>query len=205
MAISYPLTFPTVIRPKRTKIAMDDAIAVGESPFTYEQTVYENQGKRWRLEVTMPTMKRANAEQFISFMGKLRGRKGTFLLGDYDGRRPRGIGTGTPLVMGASQVGDTLITDGWTISKTGILKAGDYIQIGTSSTAKLYKSLDDVNSDGSGVATLTLWPNLRSSPADNAAIAVNDTMTVWRLMAPFEWTADEVANYEITFMAEEAF
>lgn len=204
MAITYPLTFPVLIAPKNTKIRMVNQVGVSESPFTFEQQVQQGQGMRWEIDVTMPPMRRAKAEYFIAHMAKLKGRYGTFLLGDYDGRNPRGIATGTPLVNGASQVGDSLITDGWTISKTGILLTGDYIQLGTGATARLYKVLDDVNSNGSGQATFNIWPNLRSSPADNAAIVVTNAMTTWRLLSPFDWTADEISTYGVAFSAQEA-
>ena len=35
----------------------------------------------------------------------------------------------------AHQTGAALITDGWTASQTGILKAGDWLQLGSGSTA----------------------------------------------------------------------
>jgi hypothetical protein len=76
-----------------------------------------------------------------------------------------------------------LATDGWTPNITGILRAGDWVQLGTGATSRLYKVLDDVNSDSGGNATLTLFPNLRSSPADNATLTVNNPKGVWRLAA----------------------
>ena len=118
-------------------------------------------------------MKREDAEQLIAFMLKLNGTYGTFTLGDPLNTSPRGVGTGTPLVNGGSQTGNSLVTDGWTSGQTGILKAGDWIQLGSGSTSRLYKILSDANSNGSGQATFDIWPNLRSSPADNAAITVS--------------------------------
>ena len=109
---------------------------------------------------------------------------------------------GTPLVNGASQnvawstVKDTyqqsLITDGWSNSVTGVLKAGDVFEIANvysvnprtrASTGRLqtFTVLADANSDGSGNATFTISPPIITSgayqtvsaaPADNAAITV---------------------------------
>lgn len=124
-----------------------------------------------------------------------------------------GVATGTPLVNGASQNvtyanatgsnwSQSLITDGWTNSTTGILKAGDVFTIagvfavnpvpGEGSTGKKampylqqFTVLADANSGAStGPATLTISPPMITSgpfqtvtaaPADNAAITVLGT------------------------------
>lgn len=204
MTITYPLSLPSAPGIKKVKPTMDSAVAFSESPFTFEQQTYAHQGQRWRFNVTLPMMRRDFAEQWIATMAKLNGRQGTFLLGDPDAKVPRGVATGTPLVNGASQVGNSLITDGWTHSITGIMKAGDYIQLGSGSTARMYKILDDVNSDGSGNATFSIWPNLRSSPADDDTVVVQNCKTQCRLDQSFNWDANEVSTYEITFGCSEA-
>jgi hypothetical protein len=83
-----------------------------------------------------------------------------------------GVGTGTPLVAGASQTGSSIDTDGWTISQTGILKAGDAVQFAGIKT--VYEITADCDSDGSGDASLPINPSILvgSSPGDNAAITV---------------------------------
>lgn len=116
---------------------------------------------------------------------------------------------GTPLVNGSNQgtanVGTTdnpwaattsLVTDGWSNSVTGVLKKGDVITLGLGgtrvesvnpetkvSTGQLQQFVvtADVNSDGSGNATLVISPaiisggayqNVTVRPADNAVITV---------------------------------
>jgi hypothetical protein len=120
-----------------------------------------------------------------------------------------GVATGTPLVNGAGQEvtyaastgtpSQTLNTDGWTASTTGILKAGDVFTIagvyamnpvpGEGATGKTkmpylqqFTVLADANSGATtGPATLTISPAIITSgpyqtvsaaPADNAAITV---------------------------------
>lgn len=114
-----------------------------------------------------------------------------------------GVATGTPLVNGADQNvtyaaskdswSQSLITDGWTNSTTGILKAGDVFTIAgvfavnpisKESTGRLqtFTVLADANSGAStGPATLTVSPPMITSgayqtvsavPANNAAITV---------------------------------
>lgn len=128
-----------------------------------------------------------------------------------------GVATGTPLVNGGSQAvtyanatsgsttgstSQTLNTDGWTNSTTGILKAGDVFTIagvyavnpvpGEGTTGKTvmpylqqFTVLADADSGAStGPATLTISPAIITSgpyqtvsaaPADNAAITVLGT------------------------------
>lgn len=181
MAISFPVSLPTVGGARSVTWRMLDAVGLGESPYTFSQEVYEHPGKRWAVEVQLAPMQRADAEQWIAFLAMLRGRRGTFLLGDTLGATPRGIATGTPLVKGAGQTGGTLLTDGWTISQTGILKAGDWVQLGSGSSARLHKVLQDANSNGAGEATLELWPGPRSAPADNAPLTVTNAQGLFRL------------------------
>jgi hypothetical protein len=204
MAITYPLSLPNANIAKVRMVA-NDIVGVSQSPFTAAQQVYRYTGQFWEADITLPPMKRADAEYWISFLMKLNGPYGTFLLGDPNGQTARGVATGTPLVNGAGQTGNELITDGWTNSTTGILKAGDYIQIGTGLTSRLYKVLDDVNSNGSGAATLTIWPDLRTAPADNATITVANPKGLFRLnSAQTTWDINEASIYGMTFGAREA-
>jgi hypothetical protein len=200
MAISYPLSLPSAAGIRNVTIKAVSVTSETRSPFTGDEQIYVHQGQWWEFVVELPPMVRADAEEWISFLIKLNGKEGTFNMYDPDGLTARGVATGTPLVKGGSQTGNSLITDGWTVSTTGILKAGDYIQIGN----YMYKVLNDANSDGSGDATLDIWPNLRSSPADNTAITVANCTTLVRLTSNVsEWTADSIARYGATFSCRE--
>lgn len=202
MAISYPLSLPTNKAPARVTLSINTTVSISRSPFSYASQVQEFTGQLWQAEVTLPLMVRADAEEWISFLLKLNGQQGTFLLGDPASKTPRGAATGTPLVNGTGQTGQSLITDGWTHSITGILKAGDYIQIGQ----RLYKNLNDVNSNGSGEATLDIWPRLRESPANNATIITADCVGLFRLKSSsYQVHAVDTAKiFAVAFSAEEA-
>jgi hypothetical protein len=204
--ITYPLTTPAALRFAGVRFVPRAVVAAWPSPFTLQTQVQEHQGQIWQAELSLPPMKRADAEEVISFLLKLNGRRGTFLLGDPTGAVPRGIATGTPLVNGAhATVVNSLVTDGWTPSQTGILKAGDYLQLGSGATSRLYKNLSDVNSDGSGNAVFDIWPGLRSAAADNAPIVVSSCKSVFRLAAnTMPWDVNEALIYGISFNAVEA-
>jgi hypothetical protein len=99
---------------------------------------------------------------------------------------------GTPLVNGASQTGSSLVTDGWTAAAAARLNRGDVFTIASvnavnpqhrQSTGQLRQFVvtANVSSDGSGNATIPIYPaittsgafqTVTASPADNAAITV---------------------------------
>jgi hypothetical protein len=204
MAITYPLAFPSQCV-KEITIRAKTIVGFSASPFTGQQQVYKHQGQWWEAEMSFPPMRRENAEEVAAFLIKLNGRYGTFLMGDPANTSPRGLATGTPRVKGAGQTGNELITDGWTINTTNILMAGDWIQLGAGATSRLHKVLDNVNSDGTGTATLTLFPSLRSIPADNAVIVITNTVGQWRLSTnDIDYTIQTGQFYGITLACMEA-
>lgn len=200
-AISYPLTFPTNKKVGPCTMRARSIVASLPSVFTGETQVQKHQGQWWEFEAGLPPMKRADAEEWISFFLSLNGMQGTFLFGDPNGETARGIATGTPLVKGASQTGDQLITDGWTPNVTGILKQGDYFSLGSGTSTRLHKVIEvDVNSDGSGDATLRIWPDLRSSPGDNDPLDITAPKGVFRLASnemPYVLRAPDLYNITI--------
>jgi hypothetical protein len=208
MAESYPLTLPTQTGVAQVEFTATNVVAITESPFTLTQQVIKHAGERWSAVVTIPPVKRADAEYWNSFFLRLRGKFGTFLLGDPAASSPRGSASsapGTPLVKGGSQTGNELEIDGAPNSATGYLLAGDYLQLGSGSTARLYKVLQDVNTNASGEATLNLWPDLRSSPSDNSAVIFTNPRGVFRLAQnDATWSVNNAGLYSISFAAMEA-
>lgn len=83
-----------------------------------------------------------------------------------------GVGTGTPLVDGASQTGSSLLTDGWGNTVTNSVRAGDAIKIAGDNA--VYIVTADANSDGAGHVTIPISPPLRTSPADDAALTITN-------------------------------
>lgn len=182
-----------------------NAVIYEMSPFTFVGQAQASSGQMWQADVSLPPMKRADAEQWIAWLVSLRGQYGTFNMGDPVGCASRGAGGGTPRVNGASQTGEELIIDGCTANVTGWLKAGDYVQLGAAGTATLHKVLADVDTNASGQTTLSLWPHIRSAPADNATVVISNTVGRWRLSTnETAWSVNEMAIYGITFSAMEA-
>jgi hypothetical protein len=205
MAITYPLSLPSHTRIRSVEMRATNAVAVERSPFTFASQVQASAGQMWQADISLPPMKYADAEQWIAWLVSLRGQFGTFTMGDPIRCVPRGAIGGTPLVNGASQVGEDLAIDGCTANVTGWLKAGDYVQLGAASSATLHKVLADVNTNASGQATLLLWPHIRTAPANNATVIVTNTVGRWRLASnESSWSVNEASIYGISFSCMEA-
>jgi len=127
----------------------------------------------WGVELRYPAMTRASFAPLWAFLVEQAGQSSTFLL-SLPAYTPLGSAGGTPLVKGGSQVGSAVTTDGWTPTTTP-LKAGDWIQF--DGDLKVYMVTDDATADGSGNATVNIFPALRITPADNAAISTSPYFT----------------------------
>ena len=207
MAISYPLTFPSHTGIRGVSLRAINAVVYERSPFTFAGQAQASAGQMWGADVTLPPMKYADAEQWMAWLISLRGQLGTFTMGDPMRCVARGSarGTDTVVVNGAGQTGQDLNITSNQLSKTGYLKAGDYIQLGSGSTATLHKVLVDASTNGSGNATLTLWPHVRTAPANAATVVVQNAVGRWRLAGnETEWSINEALIYGVSFSAMEA-
>ena len=201
---SYPLTLPTATGVITQNFSLTRAVAVTTSPFTFQTQVPQHQGEFWRTVISLPPMLRANANIWLSFLLQLRGRRGTFKIGDQDAKTITGVATGTIRVNGASQTGNQVALDGFANNTNNVFKAGDYIQIGS----YLYMVIEDVNSNGSGEANVKIEPALRSNIEtinDDTTFIYSNTTTLMRLDTnELGWQTDNVSKYGISFSASEA-
>jgi hypothetical protein len=204
MAISYPLALPSMFKVARITLRQNGVVGESVSPFSAEQQIYVHQGQWWSAEIQLPKLARDDAEDFAGWLFSLRGKEGSFLMGDPSAATPRGSAGGTPLVDGAGQTGLTLAVKGGPLSTTNWLKAGDYIQLGTGSSSRLHKVLVAASTDGAGKATLDIWPRLRSSPADGAAIVVSAAKGLWMLASnASEYEIEPAMQYGFSFACRE--
>jgi hypothetical protein len=194
MAISYPLNTPTTIGIESIELRAVNAVAVSQSPFTYKQQVISHQGQIWSASVSIPSVRRDLAAEWKAMLVALKGPVGTFLLGDPDYATPRGTVSGTPTLSGTA--GDSTVS----VTMTGTLLAGDYIQLGTGSAARLHQVL--VDQSGSG--NLEIWPDLRSTYSGETVI-YSSPKGVFRLgNSTTSWSIDNASFYGISFDAIEA-
>jgi len=159
------------------------ATAVSQSPFTYDQQVYQHQGVRWEAEVTLPPLKRSDAKQVEAFFASLRGQANTFTLGN-PLHNTTAVGTGTGAVNATTLTG----------SFTGAV-AGDYFQLGTA-----LHIITEVNS----ASSIDIMPPLRVA-ASGAALDFTLPKGTWRLATnEIAWNIDQASFYGFTFACVEA-
>jgi hypothetical protein len=207
MAITYPLSLPSHTGIRSASLRAVNAVAVERSPFTFSGQAQASAGQMWQADIQLPPMKYEDAEQWTAWLVSLRGQFGTFTMGDPARAIARGTarGTDTVTVNGGSQTGQDLNITSDQTSETGYLKAGDYIQLGSGSSATLHKVLVDASTDGSGNATVTMWPSVRIAPANGSTVVVQNAVGRWRLASnESEWSIDEATIYGISFSAMEA-
>lgn len=193
MSISYPLSLPTSIGIAQITLSANNAVAISQSPFTFQQQVFQHPGQRWTASVSIPAIQRDLAEPWIAFLLSLNGPVGTFLLGDPNGKAPRGTATSATITGSAGSSSPS-------ISMTGTLLAGDYLQIGSGATARLHKVLVD----RSGTGTIEIWPALRSS-VTSATVTLTNTVGRFRLQGSEQtFSIDDSSKYGISFDCVEA-
>ena len=192
MALSYPLNTPTTIGIESIELRAVNAVAVSQSPFTYKQQVISHGGQKWEASVTIPSVHRDKAAEWKALLVGLKGQVGTFLLGDPDYATPRGDVSSCTL---SGSAGDETVT----VVMTGTLKAGDYIQLGSGSNAKLHQVLIDQTGDGD----IEIWPKLRSDYTDETVV-YNNPKGVFRLATNVSsWSINNASAYGISFEAVE--
>lgn len=184
---------------------MQNVNGVTESPFNLKEQVYNWEGQRWSMSLSMPPLtNRDIACDWITFGLKLRGIFNVFLMGDPSSKNPRGVATGNPIVDGNNQTGGFLKVKGFTQNITNILRKGDYIQYGSGLNSRLHMVVEDVNSDLNGVALLPLVPDLRYSPLDETPVILNSPKGVFRLTDNnFSWSVEPSRIVRLSFDAVE--
>jgi hypothetical protein len=124
-----------------------------------------------------------------------------------------GPDTGTETGTGAGEIAvnlnqpqsNTLWTTGWQIQQVGALLPGDYIQVGSGTTQRLYKAVTQVDADNLGNAAIDIFPAIREVIPDGTALVLQNTAGCFRLSDnKREWDVDHTRTYGISFKAREA-
>jgi len=198
MAINYPLDTPTSIGIESIEIRAVNSVAISQSPYSYKQQVVSHGGHKWEASVSIPSVLRDKAAQWKAMLVGLKGPTGTFLLGDPDYATPQGTVSSCTLTGTA---GDESVV----VVMTGSLLAGDYIQLGDGSSAKLHQVLKDLTGNGGVGAdtTLEIWPPLRSTYSAKTVI-FNSPKGLFRLANNVtSWSINNASAYGISFEATE--
>jgi hypothetical protein len=189
---------------RQIDFTVEDAVASNESPYTRQAQFLAYPGADlWSANVATPSMKIADARQWIAFLMALRGKANVFQLGDPTGAVPQGHPQGTPVIDGLNNAMAVQITTrGWTPNVGMHLLPGDYIQLGY----RLHCVVGaPVSSDATGKATIEIWPSLREAQTDGTPLVLNNTKGLFRLAEnKREWTVRETKTLGLSFKVIEA-
>jgi hypothetical protein len=164
----------------QVQLTMNDKVVATPGAFSQAAQTLDWQIDWWTGKLSLPPMVRADAQKWIAFLAECRGMSACFLVGDSEGATPSGHANGVPVTSGVNASRGTILTTrGWKPNQFKQLATGDYFQI----VNRLYMSLEDVNSDGSGDATINCWPRLRESPPDGTKIILHQAQGLFRLAA----------------------
>jgi len=187
MAIAYPIDLPANGITSIEWRALN-AVATSQSPFTYKQQVIAHGGQRWEATVNIAPLNKASAATWKAALISLKGSSGTMLLGNPVYDVPQG--TVSACTLSGDAGAETV-----TVTMTGSLKAGDYIQLGAGSSAKLHQVLVDQSGNGS----LEIWPALRTTYS-NQSVIFNAPKGLFRLSQNMtSWSIDNASIYGISF------
>lgn len=205
MAIQFPRNFPD-IPIVSSRIGLNVNQAVFEAGLSRKVTVQNHAAgltDRWEGVFTTAELSKNQMAEMSAWVLSLKGREKNFYAFDPDRKLPQGNATSqssTPIVLGAGQIGNSLLSSGWLPSQNGLLLAGDYIQIG----AGFHMLLENVNSDASGQSVLNFEPVLRVSPTNTAPIIFEKPIIIARLSTMVEgWTTGKNKTGTISFSWEE--
>jgi hypothetical protein len=153
--------------------------------------------------VAMPPMQYNDAMDVFAFLTKQKGSYETFTIQYPTDNRGAGKAETDILVNGAHSASDgTIDLDGFAVSTSGVLKAGDFIKFANHS--KVYMVQADCDSDATGATTVLLEPNLVTTLANNEAVTVNKpSFTVYLKTPDILFNTDAQGFYTIQFDVRE--
>lgn len=209
--ITYPLDFPEGAVFDNFEINLLSSSGKTTSPFSLETIIYDFGADRWEFSGSLhQIVDKEIAGKFTSFNNKLRGQIGSFLLPIPDGVKPCGLWRGEdgnwpqpPAVDGAGQTGYQISVRDMPPNQIGAAKAGDWINLGTGSSTRLYQITEDADTDGTGRTVLNVAPRLRESPNDGDEVFHDNAKGLFRLKDRMSGYSARPRNYQVSFDCEE--
>jgi len=183
MAITFPVDIP-LSNVADVSFQEMDTSSFQTSPFTGRGRLQQYEGEWWEVTLGYRNLDRALAQEVLGFISSLRGPVGTFVLPFPGYSQPRGTAAtvgSSPTVNGSAQAGSAeLVVQSSPISQTGWLLTGDIIQVGPASRPRWHRVLQDVDTDGSGNATIDVWPYIRDNTISGDPVSFSSPLCLFR-------------------------
>lgn len=142
-------------------------------------------GTRWGVRYVMPPMGEEEARQFVARL--TRGKQTNVLMPwpvtDFDPGSP-----GTPLINTAASGGTAISIKGLTPGY--VVREGQFFSIIHSSRRYVHMSTGDATANGSGIAAVSIFPQLRTAISVNDVVEIADPMIEGRVSPGDEWGWD---------------
>jgi len=195
MSIIYPISMPSGNAVSSVTFTAVNAVAYSRSPFTFQGQSHAYAGEMWQADITLKPMAEGDAEAWSAWLTSLRGQHGKFYLGNPFRNSLRSSSAPTSVTISGAAGARSV-----TVAMTGTLLAGDYFQLGSGTSARLYKVLEDQTDGG----TLEIWPSLRAT-ASSATAAISSPVGAFRLASnEVSWSVNNLRHYGMSFGAIEA-
>ena len=157
-----------------------------ESPGTRARQIVRRGLPLWQTRLSFAVHPR-NVSEVRYQLEMLDGGAGSVLIDDPSYTR---TSTLTILANGdASALAQSLPTDGWPISTSNVVRAGQYVQVGN----RLYVLSSSGSSNGSGQVTLQFTTPLTDAVADNEVVTISHPGVVMRA-ADTDWRGSRSAD-----------
>jgi hypothetical protein len=174
------------------------SVAEACSPFTGTSQIQDWGASWWEYQIEMAVTQGAKARRLSAFFTALGGLRGRFLFPDPSIEVP--VAVGNPYVTEAQVAGaSTLKTAGWGVG----LRAGDFFQLGSDATTRLYQVTADIVPLGSE-AVINFVPPLRASVPAGALLGLSAPSVLLRLTAPVPTVIGRADQHRFTLSAREA-
>ena len=188
-----PLTLVTALERR-----LVTSVAEARSPFTGTSQIQDWGASWWEYQIEMAVTQGAKARRLSAFFTALGGLRGRFLFPDPSIEVP--LGLGNPYVTEARVAGgSTIRTAGWGLG----LRAGDFFQLGSDATTRLYQLTEDVTPVGSA-ATIHFVPPLRTAVSAGSPLGLDRPSVLLRLTAPVPTVIGRADQHRFTVSAREA-
>lgn len=190
------MTYPTSQGFENVDIIDHEAVQVSEAGNLRTQARSLN-AQRWELKLSHPLMTRANAAPLMAYLKSVRGPSSSFqiILPSYFDAL--GDVAGVMRANGIHSAGDnTIAVDGI----SGTISAGSFVKF--NDHGKVYMVTEDLTGPG----TLTIYPSLRESVANNEVVTYDSVPFTVRLDDNKQtYSASTGNNIRVAFTVIEAF
>lgn len=162
------------IGPSEVALSLEENVSSSRNPFTGGSIITRMPGARWSLTASWSKLMPQEANFMDAYIASSQGGSVKVRVPDLSYTHPGGVRTGTVSVSVAGVDGNQLQTQGWTPNTVGQLKVGDRFSFidPTTGLEEMHVISADVNSDSSGNATLTFYPELKRLPEVGVSINI---------------------------------